>query len=513
MIRESVYTWLIEWMVPAMEAEYKSEYGKTSSGESTKDGGKLRSWKGKYDKQVMQYRVDRLRTIVRRLVCGDKVNRFLCDGSRGVIYTYNGVCFTRIEEAGMFLKELFKRVFTELDLGEKYNDEYPAKMIADSCLDTLGSSDRYLYKPNRRYIAFNDAVYDIEQHKVVKAQPAQCPAIVIGLDYMSKEDAYKAGAEKYGAMDNPCRLWETKVANPPKGEGILPNRDARLAFQQWCGTLLSDREKFKNEYVLFLVGPGANGKSVIANTVVSVFGKENFSCFSFRQLFKDNDSAANIAELRGKVANFIDDMEGKEISGGDFKRAASGGIFQGRSKYSRQIVKVPFPPLMCCANSVPDTDDDSYGGQRRRLVVHTTTKSFVGEERDTQLTYKLTRPEALMYIFHWIVEGYRMFAKNKGDIVIGEELEHAQALIVEQSNSMRRWWFNEGYVAIKEDEKERRNYLLDLYAEYEAYAAAEGSEHKFSSKELSAMLTAKGCFKGRDQNRTFFCLKKSTTEV
>lgn len=499
LISENLYRYLVEWLCPAMEAEYKAEYGKG------KDGGKLKGL-GKYDKNVYQGRVDRLRTIVRKLICEDKVNRFLTDASKTAIYAYNGVCFVRIEDREIFLKELLKRAFRELDLGDKYNDEYPAKDIAKSCLDTLSSSDRYLYKPNRRYVAFNNAVYDIEQRKVVKAEPGKCPAIVLNLDYKDKEELYRECAEKYGTFGNPCKLWEEKVAE------ILPNKDARSVFQQWCGTLISDPQRFKQEFCLFLVGPGANGKSVLANTIVSVFGKEYFSCFSFRQLFKDSDRNFNIAALYGKVANFIDDMEGKEISGGDFKRAASGGVFEGRSPYSKRIVKVAFPPLMCCANSVPDTDDDSYGGQRRRLVVHTTTKSFVGEERDTQLTYKLTRPEALMYIFHWIVEGYRVFAKNKGDIAIGKEMQEAQALIVEQSNSMRRWWFNSGYVAVESDEKDRRRSLQELYEEYKAYAEAEGSEKKFRNTELSAMLTAKGCCKGHDVRGTYFCLRKSTTD-
>lgn len=499
MVNESTYTYLLSWLCPAMEAEYKRLYSKG------KDGGKLRGL-GKYDKNVYQGRVDRLRAIVRNLICEDKMKRFLSDGSKSAIYAFNGVCFVRVEDREIFLKELLKRAFIELDLGEKYNDEYPAKAIAMSCLDTISSSDKYLYRPNRRYVAFRNLVYDVEKRKAVKPSVEQCPAIVLDLEYKDKDELYRECAEKYGTFGNPCKLWEEKIAE------IIPNKDARSVFQQWCGSLISDKAVFKTEFVLFLLGPGANGKSVVSNVIASVFGKEYFSCFSFRQLFKDSDRNFNIAALYGKVANFIDDMEGKEISGGDFKRAASGGVFEGRSPYSKRIVKVAFPPLMCCANSVPDTDDDSYGGQRRRLVVHTTTKSFVGEERDTQLTYKLTRPEALMYIFHWIVEGYRVFAKNKGDIVIGKEMQEAQALIVEQSNSMRRWWFNSGYVAVESDEKDRRRSLSELYEEYKAYAEAEGSEKKFRNTELSAMLTAKGCFKGHDVRGTYFCLRKSTTE-
>lgn len=497
LISEKTYEHLLSWLCPAMEAEYAELYGKG------RDGGKLRGWKGKYDKQVMQYRIDRLRTIIRKLICEDKTRRFLSDGSKSAIYAFNGVCFVRVEDREIFLKELLKRAFIELDLGEKYNDEYPAKMIALSCLDTISSSDKYLYKPNRRYVAFRNLVYDVEKCKAVKPSAEQCPAIVLDLEYKDKDELYRECGDKYGTFDNPCRLWDTKIAE------IIPNKDARNVFQQWCGSLISDRMTYKMEYCLFLLGPGSNGKSVVSNVIASVFGKDYFSCFSFRQLFKDSDRNVNIAALQGKVANFIDDMDGNELSGGDFKRFASGGEFQGRVPYDKRPVKVVAPPLLCCANAMPETDDDTYGGQRRRLVVHTTTKAFTGEDRDPSLTYKLTRPEALVYIFHWIVDGYRIFAKNKGDIVMGIDMKRAQEIIMAGSNNMRRWWAENGYEAVGDYDIDCWRSLADLYAEYEAFCLSEGSEKKKHLKrELSAMLSQKGCFKKQREAGYGFCIRK-----
>lgn len=505
LVSEFLYQHLLDWLCPAMEAENKKLYGetyvyKTKNGQTKTYENTLKG-SGHNDNMVMQWRVDRLRAIVRNLICEDKMKRFLSDGSKSAIYAFNGVCFVRVEDREIFLKELLKRAFIELDLGEKYNDEYPAKAIAMSCLDTISSSDKYLYRPNRRYVAFRNTVYDVKNRHSVKPSVEQCPAIVLDLDYKDKDELYRECAEKYGTFGNPCRLWDEKIAE------IIPNKDARSVFQQWCGALIADKSQFKLEYCMFLLGPGANGKSVVSNVIASVFGKEYFSCFSFRQLFKDSDRNVNIAALVGKVANFIDDMDGKELSGGDFKRFASGGEFQGRVPYDKKPVKVIAPPLLCCANTMPETDDDSYGGQRRRLVVHTTTRAFTGEDRDTSLTYKLTRPEALMYIFHWIVEGYRIFAKNKGDIVMGEDMKKSQEIIMAGSNNMRRWWAENDYEAVKECDKDCWRSLAELYDEYKAFAEAEGSK-QHARPELSAMLAQKGCFKQRLQVGYGFCLRK-----
>lgn len=498
MVNESTYTYLLSWLCPAMEAEYKRLYSKG------KDGGKLRGL-GKYDKNVYQGRVDRLRAIVRNLICEDKMKRFLSDGSKSAIYAFNGVCFVRVEDREIFLKELLKRAFIELDLGEKYNDEYPAKAIAMSCLDTISSSDKYLYRPNRRYVAFRNTVYDVKNRHSVKPSVEQCPAIVLDLEYKDKDELYRECAEKYGTFGNPCKLWEEKIAE------IIPNKDARSVFQQWCGTLIADKEVYKVEYVLFLIGPGANGKSVLANTIIQVFGSDYFSRFSYQQLFKAQNKERHIASLKGKIANFIDDLDANVISSGEFKTFASGDELQGTPLY-RESIKVKCPPLLCCANTMPETDDDSEGGQRRQLVVHTTTKSFKGDERDTSLTYKLTRDEARMYIFHWIVEGYRIFAKNKGDIVMGEDMKKSQEIVMAGSNNMRRWWAENEYEAVGEKDLDSWRSLKDLYAEYSAYCEMEGSKRKYPT-DLSAMLAQKGCFKHRQGTGYGFCLRKPKPEL
>lgn len=499
LVSEFLYQYLLDWLCPAMEAEYKRLYSKG------KDGGKLRGL-GKYDKNVYQGRVDRLRAIVRNLICEDKMKRFLSDGSKSAIYAFNGVCFVRVEDREIFLKELLKRAFIELDLGEKYNDEYPAKAIAMSCLDTISSSDKYLYRPNRRYVAFRNLVYDVEKRKAVKPSVEQCPAIVLDLEYKDKDELYRECAEKYGTFGNPCKLWEEKIAE------IIPNKDARSVFQQWCGALIADKEIFKTEFCAFLIGPGANGKSVLSDVIIQVFGKPYFSRFTFRQLFKDSDYKVNRAMLLGKIGNFIDDLDAREMSGGDFKSLASGAEMEARVPYEKKTITVKAPPLLCCANAMPETDDDSYGAHRKKLVIHTTTRAFIGEERDTSLTYKLTRDEARMYIFHWIVEGYRIFAKNKGDIVMGEDMKKSQEIIMAGSNNMRRWWAESDYEAVKEYDKDCWRSLAELYEEYKAFAEAEGSK-QHARPELSAMLAQKGCFKQRLQVGYGFCLRKSKAEL
>ena len=494
MIKEGIYEYVLSWLIPELEKQFEKKYAYINK--------PLRGFY-KHDKSYSVSKVIMIRAALKDLICYGKTNQFLTDGYNNRIYVYNGVYFEQIDEANAFLKELLVRIFKDLDFHERYCDEIPAKSIAKSIFDTLSSSDKYLYKPNKRYVAFRDAVYDLEKCASVKPSCEQCPAIILDLNYANPTDLYKMGAEEYGTMNNPCRLWKDKIKE------IIPNDDARDVFQQWCGTLLADKNVYKTEYVLFLVGPGSNGKSVVSSTIANVFGQEYFSCFSFRQLFKDSDRNVNIAALAGKVANFIDDMDGNEVSGGDFKRFASGGEFQGRGLYEKKVVKVTAPPLLCCANSMPETLDDSFGGQRRRLVVHTTETPFVGERRDTQLTYKLTQPIGLMYVFHWIVEGYKKFVKNGGDIVMGDDMKKAQERVMANSNNMRRWWEDGCYEPVESKDLDNWHSIKNIYAEYKEFCRLEGSEPCDSTK-LSAMLREKKCCYHRMANGFGFCFKKKT---
>ena len=76
----------------------------------------------------------------------------------------------------------------------------------------------------------------------------------------------------------------------------------------------------------------------------------------------------------GAIANFTDDMKQTNISSSGFKSFASGEKFQARHPYGHKIFKVKAPPLLCCANSLPTTTDDSWGYHRRILPIYSSTE-------------------------------------------------------------------------------------------------------------------------------------------
>lgn len=488
-----VYEYLVERLRESMERLYAKE----SSGKSNI---KLRGL-GQYDKRCYPARTLLLRGLVRSIVLDSEEKMFLVTET-GKICAYNGIYFEIAEESEAFLTELLKRVFLSLEVGSWYNDEYPSRDIARSCLSSLRLDDKYRYVENKRYVAFENGVFDLSDGKLKKGRIEQHPFMVFDFDYCAKDVHYGRCSEQYGMVGNPCRLWDKKIAE------IIPNRERREMFQQWCGSLLVDHERYKQEYVLYLIGPGSNGKSVLANVIAGLFGGEYFSRFTLRQLFKD-DFRNNRANLRGKIANLIDDLDEKSIGGNDFKSIASGALLETRELYTKKTFKIAAPPILCCTNAIPESYDDSYGQHRRQLPLYTTTKVFIGDERDPELTYKLTCTEARCYIFSWVYEGYKRVMANKGEIAIPPTVKEDCEIMLANSNNMRRWWRHRGFIAYSKFQgAERWMSMKDLMKDYKEYVEMEGTSPRFLA-DLCSMIESKGACKHRMSAGWGYCVSKS----
>lgn len=488
-----VYEYLVSKIADSMERAYAKE-------NSDKTSVKLRGL-GKYDKKCYPSRTLVLRGLVRGVILEAEPRLFLVT-EVGRLCVFNGVYFEESEESELFLTELLKRVFTELGVGSWYNDEYPSRDIARSCLNSLRLDERYRYKANRRYVAFENGVFDLEDGKLKRGTVEQHPFIVFDFEYYPKDVLYGRCSEAYGMQGNPCRLWDKKISE------IIPNRERREMFQQWCGSLLVDHERYKQEYVLYLIGPGSNGKSVLANVIAGLFGGDYFSRFTLRQLFKD-DFRNNRANLRGKIANLIDDLDEKSIGGNDFKSIASGALLETRELYTKKTFKISAPPILCCTNAIPESYDDSYGQHRRQLPLYTTTKVFIGEERDPELTYKLTCTEARCYIFSWVYAGYRRVMANKGEIEIPATVREDCEIILSNSNNMRRWWRHRGYIAYSTFQgAERWMSMKDLMQDYRDYTELEGTFPRKLS-DLCSMIESMGAYKHRMSAGWGYCVSKT----
>lgn len=365
---------------------------------------------------------------IRRYVCGvdgDEGNDFFKVDDDGLLYVFNGKYFEQMLEETLL--ELIIQVLERCDVGIVYQTG-SAKIIKDYCMNRLKGDERCKFVPDRRYVCFQNGVFDLQEMQLKPFSVKYKTDIVLDFDYVSGKRS---------------ALWDNVLAQ------TVPDANMRETLHQYCGCFLANRSEYKIEYILFVVGEGQNGKSIICKAIVNMLGPAVASSYSPEQLFKSAQMEYHLANVNGKIVNYCDEVSNKDFSGGDFKQFVSGGEFTGRHPYSKRPTKVDKIPLMlCCANKIPPTTDDTEGYFRRFLII-LAPNHIDDKDKDPMLEMKLKDPEVKSAIFNWMLEGYKTFIKNNGKIEVASSVKDVVEEMKESSNSLRRWISTYGYVAAK----------------------------------------------------------------
>lgn len=355
---------------------------------------------------------------------GDEGNDFFRVIDDKTLCIFNGKYFERTIDVK--LEGILREVMRRMQVGLVYLVS-SVKVISRYLIDSMLADESKRFKPDRNYVCFKNGVLDIRTMEFNEHNPKYCTDIIMSYDYNPQT---RSG------------LWDSVI------EKTIPDEGMRTAFQQFCGAFLLDRHKYKFEYICFCVGEGQNGKSVICRAMVNLFRNEDaqgqaitkcITTYTPEQLFKSNQMDYHMAEVQGKIMNYCDDVSDKDFSGGDFKAFVSGGEFIGRSPYGREVVVVTDVPLMlCCANKIPPTTDDSDGYFRRFLIINCPNK-VSEKDKDTQLEAKLKADDVRCAIFNWILEGYRQLIANGCKIEMSDAVRQLKEDMKADSNSCRRW--------------------------------------------------------------------------
>jgi putative DNA primase/helicase len=273
----------------------------------------------------------------------------------------------------------------------------------------------------------------------------------------------------------------------------VPNDDEREFLIRYSGYCLSG--EVSEQVFLFLIGTGANGKTVWIETMKAILGDyaDKIQTEMLMQHFRNTQSASpDLVQLQGRrfvYANettegrFLDDARVKDLTGGD--------TITGRLPYAKAAISFqPTHKLVIAGNHAPIVTDDSDGLWRRMILMKFTQK-FEGEDCDPDLPAKLRTESA--GIFNLWLKGFCSWHKN--GLMIPESLRNATNVYRNEQDLLEQFIEEECVVGPAES-------CANQTLKHHYFAWCEGNNTKsLSGHRFSRKLTERG-FRMDDDKRT-----------
>ncbi len=159
-----------------------------------------------------------------------------------------------------------------------------------------------------------------------------------------------------------------------------------------------------------LWGSGANGKTVLSQTLIRLIGIDRVIAARVEELDKNQFLTG---DLLGKLLYIDDDVrQGIRLPDGPLKKFSEGKVVTGDRKHKALITFInrALPMLLC--NNVPSLNDLSYGMQRRLMVIPF-QRSFRKNEDDPKIFQTIWSDE-MSGVLNRAIRGWQRLRKRGG---------------------------------------------------------------------------------------------------
>jgi P4 family phage/plasmid primase-like protien len=301
-----------------------------------------------------------------------------------LLYTHSSFYRYKTGKWELVSDEKIASEISKMILAGRFGDEVIRSPIVDDILKqvrrTLIKDEGFIFNPDYQLFNFINGVFELKTEEFRKHDSR---------DYQSQQFPFHFDSEAK------CKLWLKFLSE------LWLHEDTIKRLQEWFGYSLIPIIMI--EKCLYLVGDGANGKSVILEVLNALLG--DVSSLSI----KDMSDRFKLEQLEGKLANICTDTETKDL-GELFKRIVSGEKITAERKNKPAFDFRPVAKLFFSANHLITTRDKSDGLSRRFDIIEFKRK-FSDEEADKSLKFKIIKAE-LPGVFNWALEGLIRLKSN-----------------------------------------------------------------------------------------------------
>lgn len=362
----------------------------------------------------------------------------------GSVYWHNGRYWEAISE--VYLERALRGALEEFDV---YREDYVRgmpKIMSSVCKGAMMNPLR----PLKSIVGFRNGVVDFGDIDSPVMHPFSDRLDILGvLPY-----DYDVSAV--------CPRWRSFLST-------ILDKDQIDILQKFMGLGVVPRNNMKRkvEKTLWLVGSGANGKSVIHDVMEYVFGKDSFSDVSLFNLIKPGDEGARfVMSIAGKIFNYCTEVDSGDISRheGNFKSLISGERQQARKIGGNVVMIDEIPYLIFNMNTQPSNKTMTKAFERRLAIINFRTTV---RESDMRVDLVDNLIKEASGIRNWLIEGYKRLRDADYKFITPTEnkeymMENGQSLMVFMSEK----GYMENRATGHDDQKAQWCRASDIYEEY-----------------------------------------------
>ncbi|MBT2163523.1 DNA primase family protein [Zobellia barbeyronii] len=243
---------------------------------------------------------------------------------------------------------------------------------------------------------------------------------------------------------------------------VLPDIERQKVLAEYLGYLFikNGSNQLKEEKALILYGTGANGKSVMFETVKALLGPENISNYSLQSLTNENGYFR--AKIANKLVNYATEINGK-LQCATFKQLVSGEPVEARLPYGEPFTLGHYAKLMFNCNELPRDVEITNAYFRRFLIIHFEV-TIPEHEMDTLLHTKIIENE-LSGVFNWVLEGLDRLLEQKR-FTHSDAINKAVEQYKNESDSVKLFIDENNYQISPNDYR----LIKDLYSVYRVFS-------------------------------------------
>ena len=315
------------------------------------------------------------RLLAERILLDDPI---MTDPSTGLVYRWNGKYWQEHEESHL------KKNAVELLRNEAQKSRVEDAIFQAKMLSTLPSGRRINDKMD--WINLKSGMLNLSTFKMEPHSKDFYFTQMLPIDF--DPDSEKR-------CDTFLKYLETNIGTP----------EVIAQLQEFTGYCLVRHAKY--EKALYLLGPGADGKSTYMKVLRELVGPENCSAVSFSAIEDQFQRSA----MYNRLVNLSAEIGAESMESQYFKKIVSGDTLQAAYKHVDTFEFDPYCKLVFAGNTLPRVRDNSDGYFRKLLII-TMKRQYLEDDpdRDPDLFDKLKAE--LSEIFYWALCGLARLIKQ-----------------------------------------------------------------------------------------------------